>query len=80
MKDIMNKTIASLSIKDFCNQLLDNLIGKQISRSCAGVFPLQNTFIYKVKVLKAPKVDAAQLQAEVKTETKQGETGTELKQ
>lgn len=80
MKDIMTKTISSLTVKDFCNQLLDNLIGKQISRACAGVFPLQNTFIYKVKVLKSPKMDASQLQAEVKVETKQGETGTELKQ
>jgi small subunit ribosomal protein S3Ae len=38
MKEIMNKTISGLTVKDFCNQLLDNLIGKQISRSCAGVF------------------------------------------
>lgn len=82
MKEIMNKTISGLTIKDFCNQLIENTIGKHISRACAGVFPLQNTFIYKVKVLKSPKVDIAQLQSvEPTKETKQqGETGTEIKQ
>jgi len=61
-----------------------NLIGNEMARACAGVFPLQNTHIYKVKVLKAPKLTIESLTAEIPVETKttqqSGETGTEVKQ
>lgn len=36
-------------------------IGKQISKVAQGVYPLQNVFIRKVKVLKTPKFDAAKI-------------------
>jgi small subunit ribosomal protein S3Ae len=32
-----------------------------IQKECRKIFPLQNVFIRKVKVLKAPKVDTAKL-------------------
>lgn len=35
--------------------------GKDIEKACQGVFPLQNTFIRKVKVLRAPKFDVTKL-------------------
>jgi small subunit ribosomal protein S3Ae len=36
-------------------------IGTQIERECQGIYPLQNVFIRKVKILKKPKFDAFKL-------------------
>merc|ERR1712010_287370 len=36
-------------------------IRKNITKACEGIYPLQNVFIRKVKILKAPKFDAAKL-------------------
>lgn len=40
---------------------IPELIGKQIERDCQGIFPLQNVFIRKVKMLKTPKFDPYKL-------------------
>ena len=37
------------------------LAGKEIEKACQGIFPLQNTAIRKVKVLRAPKLDITKL-------------------
>jgi small subunit ribosomal protein S3Ae len=47
-------------------------IGKDIEKSCQGIYPLQNVFIRKVKVLKSPKFDAIKLM-----ELHTGDTGAE---
>ena len=36
-------------------------IGQEIEKKCQSIFPLQNTFIRKVKVLKRPKFDLLKL-------------------
>lgn len=36
-------------------------IGQEIEKKCQAVFPLQNVFIRKVKVLKKPKFDLLKL-------------------
>ena len=36
-------------------------IGKELEKACSGIFPLQNAYIRKVKILKAPKFDLARL-------------------
>merc|ERR1711959_696841 len=48
-------------------------IGKDIQKACEGIYPLQNVFIRKVKILKAPKFDAAKL-----AEIHAGDTGAEV--
>ena len=35
--------------------------GKDIEKACQGVYPLQNTYIRKVKVLRSPKFDVTKL-------------------
>eukprot|EP00997_Jenningsia_sp_PLL12_P006813 NODE_3386_length_780_cov_65.532148_g2829_i0.p1 GENE.NODE_3386_length_780_cov_65.532148_g2829_i0~~NODE_3386_length_780_cov_65.532148_g2829_i0.p1 ORF type:complete len:257 (+),score=3.42 NODE_3386_length_780_cov_65.532148_g2829_i0:48-773(+) len=61
MKDIIRKTVSGGNIKDFCSNLTDNVIGTEIAKACAGVYPLQSSYIYKVKVLKTPKTDGNQI-------------------
>ena len=36
-------------------------IGQEIEKKCNSIFPLQNVFIRKVKVLKKPKFDLTKL-------------------
>ena len=35
--------------------------GKDIEKACQGIYPLQNTFVRKVKVLRSPKFDVTKL-------------------
>lgn len=65
MKAILNKSISSMDIKDFVNALAHNTIGKKIEKACAPIYPVQNTNIFKVKVVKSPKVDVAKLYTEL---------------
>ena len=36
-------------------------IGKEIEKACRSIYPLQNVYIRKVKILKAPKFDLGKL-------------------
>merc|ERR1711906_4017 len=45
----------------------------EIMKACEGIYPLQNVFIRKVKILKAPKFDAGKL-----AEIHAGDTGAEV--
>merc|ERR1712054_670964 len=52
MVDIMIKAV---------EKFVPEFIGKDIMKACEGIYPLTNVFIRKVKILKAPKFDAARL-------------------
>ena len=52
-------------------------IGKDIQKACEGIYPLQNVFIRKVKILKAPKFDAAKL-AEIHSGDTGADTGAKI--
>ena len=52
-------------------------IGKDIQKACEGIYPLQNVYIRKVKILKAPKFDAAKL-AEIHSGDTGAETGAKI--
>jgi len=73
MMDIMTKEATTSELKDLVSKFIPELIGKQIERECQGIYPLQNVFIRKAKVLKAPKFDPYklfELHGESKTTTK----------
>jgi len=61
MFDIITREGSSSDLKDLVQKLIPEVIGKQIERECQGIYPLQNVFIRKVKVVKAPKFDAGKL-------------------
>merc|ERR1712124_74417 len=54
-------------------KFVPEFIGRDIMKACEGIYPLQNVFIRKVKILKAPKFDAAKL-----AEIHSGPTGEEV--
>lgn len=61
MCTIMSEEAAKCDIKDAFLKINSGLIGKEIEKSCKGIFPLQNVFVRKVKILKKPKFDLLKL-------------------
>jgi len=61
MTEIMSREASSCDLKDLVAKFIPEAIGKEIEKACQGIYPLQNTYIRKVKVLKAPKFDLTKL-------------------
>ena len=58
MFSVIQREVKNSDLKSVVEKLIANTIGEKIARVCQGIYPLQNVFIRKVKVLKAPKFDA----------------------
>jgi small subunit ribosomal protein S3Ae len=52
---------SSCDLKDLVSKFIPESIGKEIEKATSSIFPLQNVFIRKVKILKAPKFDLGKL-------------------
>ena len=61
MTEIMVRDSQTCDLKSLVLKFIPESIGKSIEQACAGIFPLQNVFIRKVKILKAPKFDITKL-------------------
>merc|ERR1712196_660207 len=77
MVDIMPKEVSSVELIKAVEKFIPEYIGKDIQKACEGIYPLQNVFIRKVKILKAPKFDAAKL-AEIHSGDTGAETGAKI--
>jgi small subunit ribosomal protein S3Ae len=61
MADILKREVEGGDLKEFVNKLIPEGIKKEIERACHGIYPLQNVYIRKVKILKTPKFDITKL-------------------
>jgi len=61
MMEIMVNECQKSTLKDLFKKFLSDSIGKQITKECTKIFPLENVLIRKVKVLKKPKFDLTKL-------------------
>ncbi|EGG16080.1 40S ribosomal protein S3a [Cavenderia fasciculata] len=61
MHEIISASIATSDINQVTKKFLEQTISAQIQSECSTIYPLTNTFIRKVKVLKTPKVDGRRL-------------------
>ncbi|OBZ86958.1 40S ribosomal protein S1 [Choanephora cucurbitarum] len=57
LKELVAKVTSSAS------QSAQDAIAVRIEKACQGIYPLQNTYTRKVKILKAPKFDVSALLA-----------------
>merc|ERR1711970_1300047 len=73
MVEIMTNEVSKVELMKSVEKFIPELIGKDIMKACEGIYPLQNVYIRKVKILKAPKFDAQKL-AEIHT----GPTGDDV--
>ena len=55
------REISSCDLKESVLKFIPEVIGKEIEKVCAGIYPLQNVYIRKVKMLKKPKFDLTKL-------------------
>lgn len=61
MMEIMVSECQKSTLREIFKNFLSDNIGKQITKECSKIFPLENVLIKKVKVLKKPKFDLTKL-------------------
>ncbi|KAE9453116.1 hypothetical protein C3L33_14997, partial [Rhododendron williamsianum] len=61
MREIMVSQSQSCDLKDLVLKFIPESIGREIEKATSSTYPLQNVFIRKVKILKAPKFDLSKL-------------------
>jgi len=61
MRDDITREAGTVDLFQLVNKFIPEHIGKEIEKQCHGVYPLQNTYIRKVKMLKKPKFDLTKL-------------------
>jgi len=61
MVKVIQDEITQSDLKDVVNKLIPDSIAKDIEKACSPIFPVQDVFIRKVKILKKPKVDVGKL-------------------
>ena len=57
----MANQASTCDLKELVSKFIPEVIGKEIEKATSSIFPLQNVFIRKVKILKAPKFDLGKL-------------------
>ncbi|RWW65064.1 hypothetical protein BHE74_00027655 [Ensete ventricosum] len=61
MREIMVNQATTCDLKDLVLKFIPDVIGKEIEKATSSIFPLQNVYIRKVKILKYPKFDLGKL-------------------
>jgi len=61
MKEIIEREAGQSELRDVVNKLIPDSIGRDIEKACQGIYPLHDTYIRKVKVLKKPKFELGKL-------------------
>jgi len=61
MNEIITREVSTCDLKENVLKFIPEVIGKEIEKVCAGIYPLQNVYIRKVKILKSPKFDVTKL-------------------
>lgn len=61
MFEIIAKEVSASELKEVVSKLIAESIGAEIEKQCGAIYPLQNVFIRKVKILKMPKYDVQKL-------------------
>jgi small subunit ribosomal protein S3Ae len=54
MFEIMIREASSCDLKQLVHKLVPEVIGREIEKACQGIYPLQNCYVRKAKLLKAP--------------------------
>ncbi|CAG9333519.1 unnamed protein product [Blepharisma stoltei] len=81
MMNILANEAQSNDLKGLVKVLIGTDINKRIVKECSTIFPLQNVYVRKVKVIKRPKIDVAKLMElykdapEISTQAKPEEEG-----
>ncbi|KXN83700.1 40S ribosomal protein S1, partial [Leucoagaricus sp. SymC.cos] len=61
MFEIMTREATSCDLKELVQKFVPEAIGREIEKASRSIYPLQNVFIHKAKILKSPKLDVSKL-------------------
>jgi len=61
MFEIMRREATSCDLKELVQKFIPEAIGREIEKATRGIYPLQNVYVRKAKILKAPKFDMSKL-------------------
>jgi len=61
MTEIMQKEVSASDLREVVNKLIPDSIGKDIEKACSYIYPLQDVYIRKVKIMKKPKFELGKL-------------------
>ncbi|KAG5637830.1 ribosomal 40S subunit protein S1B [Sphagnurus paluster] len=61
MFEIMTREATSCDLKELVQKFVPEAIGREIEKAARGIYPLQNVYVRKAKILKAPKFDVSKL-------------------
>lgn len=61
MSEIITREASSCDLKDLVAKFIPEAIGREIEKITRSIYPLQNVYIRKAKILKAPKFDLSKL-------------------
>lgn len=61
MFEVISREATTVDLKELVKKFVTEKIGTDIKASCVNIYPLQNVFVRKVKILKAPKLDLGKL-------------------
>jgi small subunit ribosomal protein S3Ae len=61
MFEIIQKEASVCDLKDLVQKFIAEVIGSEIQKSCQSIYPLQNVYVRKVKILKTPRFDLGKL-------------------
>jgi hypothetical protein len=61
MFEIMTREATSCDLKELVQKFIPEAIGREIEKATRSIYPLQNVYIRKAKILKAPKFDVSKL-------------------
>merc|ERR1712080_1903 len=61
MFEVVQREATSCDLKQLVQKLIPEVIGREIEKASQGIYPLQNCYVRKVKILKQPKFDISKL-------------------
>merc|ERR1712066_1104916 len=61
MVEIMTAEASKVQLRELVKKLIPESISKEIEKQTQGIFPLKDTLIRKVKIMKKPKFDITKL-------------------
>lgn len=77
MMSIMRHQASSCTLHELVSKFIPELIAKDIKKACFGIYPIDNVFIRKVKILRMPKYDVNKL-LEIHTDVATEDTGKKV--
>jgi small subunit ribosomal protein S3Ae len=63
MVEVIKKEINGCDLKEVVAKLIPDSIGKDIEKACYRIYPLQDVYVRKVKIVKKPRFDLARILA-----------------